>query len=194
MKIKIGCGIILVALLYFSIKIILFSGPDLQKSKKTSRKYQDITGNFIVNTETKKEETTPELESFYRQLFLLKGRKIKKSKDFVNNYKIFKKALFFFKQKNYMAAKRRLEHVTSFLDDSYMPDLLLKTKCYIMLAEIFEKKEIIVYEHKYMDKWYATWKKLCKHKDAAFYREVLSSRSFLMKKIAKIGKEGINEK
>ncbi|MCK5683326.1 hypothetical protein KAJ27_04370, partial [bacterium] len=113
MKIKIGCGIILVALLYFSIKIILFSGPDFQKSKKTSRKYQDITGNFIVNTETKKEETTPELESFYRQLFLLKGRKIKKSKDFVNNYKIFKKALFFFKQKNYMAAKRRLEHVTS---------------------------------------------------------------------------------
>ena len=88
MKIKIGCGLFLVALLYLSIKIILFSGPDLHNKKKSPRKYQEITGNFIVDERIEKEKSSPELENFYRQLFLLKGRKIKKSKDYVNNYKI----------------------------------------------------------------------------------------------------------
>lgn len=190
MKIKIGCGLVLVAMLYISIRIILSTGPDMEKKKKASTEKVDVRAGFAIDDAEVTETPHPGLDKFYQQLFLLKGRKIERSKDFVENYKIFQKAVFFFEQKNYMGAKRRLEHVVSFLDDNYMPDLVLKTKCYIMLAEIFEKKEIIAYEHQYMDKWYSTYKKLIRHKDASFYRDVLSSRAFIMKKIGKISQEG----
>ena len=44
-----------------------------------------------------------------------------------------------------------------------------------------------------MDKWYASYKKMIKHKDAIFYKDLLKDRAFIMNKVLKSEFKGKNK-
>ena len=185
MKIAIIVSIFMLGLLFLSIKIILFSASDISTKKKillvnsdgSSEEGSNFADDMITTERVPKD--LKKATSFYKAVFLLKGIKFKRSKDFRDYYKLYRIALKYWKKKNYPAAKRRLDHIISFLDESYLLDLLLKGRAYFLLSDIAEKNKNSKASAAYMERFMKVYKKILQNPKLKNLKARLQLRQFL---------------